>query len=72
MKMTVDLSEKDIKDIMRYTKIRKKGPAITKFVVNELMLKRRRELSEKFLTGEWSVELPSIEELRKDRDLWSK
>jgi len=48
---------------------KKKGPAIQKFIADKLRLTRRREISHKFLSGEWSVDLPSIEKLRKDRAL---
>ena len=67
MKITVEISDKDLKDVKRFTGEKKKGPAITKFVVSNLMLQRRREMSQKFLSGEWGVDLPSWEELRRDR-----
>jgi len=72
MKITVEISEKDLKDVIRFSGEKKKGPAISKFVATELMLKRRREMSRKFLTGEWSVELPDIEKLREDRNVWQR
>ena len=49
---------------------KKKGPAIRKFMAAELMLRRRQEISQKILSGKWSAELPPIEKLRQDRDLW--
>jgi hypothetical protein len=64
MKVSVELSDAEIKDIIRFTGEKQKGPAIRKLVVNALMLKRRAALSEKFMTGEWSVEFPHYEELR--------
>lgn len=72
MKITVELSEKDLKDVVRYSGEKKKGPAIRKFIVTELMLKRRREISQKVLTREWSAELPPIDELRRDRTVWGR
>ncbi len=64
MKVSVELSDAEIKDILRFTGEKQKGPAIRKLVVSALMLKRRAMLSEKFMTGEWSVEFPHFEELR--------
>jgi hypothetical protein len=72
MKITVDLSDNDLKDVLRFSGEKKKGPAIRKFITTELMLKRRREMSRKFLTSEWSVELPRIEKLREDRKVWRR
>jgi hypothetical protein len=72
MKITVELSEKDLKDVRRFSGEKKKGPAIRKFIVTELMLKRRREISQKILAGEWSAELPSIDRLRQDRKVWER
>ena len=46
MKITVDIPDKDLKDIMRFTGEKKKGPAIARLVADTLMLKRRRELSD--------------------------
>ena len=39
----------------------KKGPAIRKLVAGALMLKRREKLAEKFIAGEWGVELKGFE-----------
>jgi hypothetical protein len=64
MKITVDLSENDLRDICRFTGLKKKGPAIRKLVVDALMLQRRREMTEKFVSGEWGLDLPSSEETR--------
>ena len=71
MKVTVDISENELNDVIRYSGESKKGPAIRKFIVSELMLRRRRELSQKVLAGELSAKLPPIEKLRKDRPLLS-
>jgi hypothetical protein len=69
VKITVDISELDLREIQRHSGKKKKGPAIQKFIADTLRLARRREISRKFLSGEWSVDLPSIEKLRKDRAL---
>lgn len=69
MKITVDIPDKDMKDIMRFTGEKKKGPAIVKLVVDSLMLKRRRELSDEVMSGKFRVEFPDWEEMRKlDRE----
>jgi hypothetical protein len=74
MKITVELSDQDLKDVIRLSGEKKKSPAIRKFIVTELMLKRRREMSEKVMSGEWQVELSTWEEMRKlDRaNVWTR
>ena len=67
MKIMVDISETDLREIQRHSGEKKKGPAIQKFIADRLKLARRREITRKFLSGEWSAELPSIDKLRKDR-----
>lgn len=69
MKITVEISETDLREIQRHSGEKKKGPAIQKFIADRLKLARRREITRKFLSGEWSVDLPPIEKLRKDRAL---
>ncbi|MBV9010229.1 MAG: hypothetical protein JO354_13865 [Verrucomicrobia bacterium] len=69
MKVTVELSENEIRQIQREAGEKKKGPAIRKFIAAHLKLARRREIARKFASGEWSAELPPIEKLRKDRAL---
>ena len=80
MKVTVELSDSELKDICRLTGERKKGPAIRKLVVSALMMKRREEIAGKFISGEWGTELSGFEEGRaadrasaKKRDaIWRK
>ena len=72
MKITVELSDNELREVMHYSGERKKGPAIRKFITTELMLKRRRRISQKVLAGRWNAELPALEHLRKDRDLWAR
>jgi hypothetical protein len=64
MKVTVELPDKDLRDICRITKEKKKGPAIRKLVVEALMVQRRLEMTEKFMTGEWGTNLPAWQEMR--------
>jgi len=61
MKITVDIPEKDLKDIMRFSGEKKKGPAISKFLAAELMLRRRRELSDEVMSGKVRFEFPHYE-----------
>lgn len=61
MKITVELSESDLKEICRVTGEKKKGPAIRKLVADALMVKRREKLAQKFIDGEWGVELKGFE-----------
>jgi len=62
MKVTVDLPEGELRDICRITGISKKGPAIRRLVANALQLELRKEISGKFLSGEWQVDLAGFEE----------
>jgi len=69
MKISVEISDSELKDIRRFTGEKKKGPAIRKIVVDALMLRRRAAIAEKFISGEWGVKLEGIEESRKaDRE----
>lgn len=64
MKITVDITEKEIREITCMTGIAKKGPAIRKLLADTLILRRRAEISAKFLSGEWSAELKGYEKSR--------
>jgi len=66
MKITVELSDSDIKDICRVTGESKKGPAIRKLVTDALLLKRREKLAQKFIAGEWGVQLKGFDAARSD------
>ena len=72
MKITVEISEKDLKDILRFTHEKRKGAAIRQLAMEALMLKKRREILDELEAGKWSVDLPPIETLRKDRELWRR
>ena len=61
MKITVEISDSELKEICRVTGESKKGPAIRKLVADALLLKRREALAKKFISGEWGVELKSFE-----------
>jgi len=64
MKITVDLPDSELKEICFFTGESKKGPAIRKMVADALMMKRREMLAQKFVSGEWGVELATFEEGR--------
>jgi hypothetical protein len=61
MKITVEISDSDLKEICQVTGEKKKGPAIRKLVTDALRLKRREMLALKFISGEWGVELKGFE-----------
>ena len=62
MKVSVEFSEEELGEISRLTGITKKGPAIRKLLIEALQLKRRAEISAKFLSNEWSAGLEGFEE----------
>lgn len=64
MKITVDLPERDLRDILRYSGEKKKGPAIVKFLASSLMLRRRRELSDEVMAGKTHVEFSHLEAMK--------
>ncbi len=74
MKVTVELSDNELRDVLRVTGQKQKGPAIRKLVLDALMLRRRMATTEKFMSGEWSAELKGFEKLRTlDRkDPWRR
>jgi hypothetical protein len=65
MKITVELSEKELKEVCRATGEKKKGPAIRKLVQKELMMQRRREFVRKCVSGEIGFEFKGYEEGKK-------
>jgi hypothetical protein len=72
MKVTVEISEKELSDVLRITREKRKGAAIRQLAMEALMLKKRHEILDELETGKWSVDLPPIEALREDRDLWRR
>lgn len=70
MKITVEISEKDLNEILRITHERRKGAAIRQLAMEALALKKRREILDDIESGKWLVEIPTIEALREDRDPW--
>jgi hypothetical protein len=64
MKVTVELSEIEMKEIRRITGERKKGPAIRRLMADALKMRRREEIAAKFISGESGVELGGFEAAR--------
>jgi hypothetical protein len=61
MKITVDISDSDLKEVCRMTGEKKKGPALRRVVLDALKLRQREEIAAKFISGEWGVELAGYE-----------
>jgi hypothetical protein len=69
MKITVEFSDSEMKEIRKATGERKKGPAVRKMVLDALTTRRRREFVDKVLSGEFSMEFEGFEAARKaDRE----
>lgn len=71
MKVTVELSDTEMAEILDLTGERKKGPAIRRLMEEALQQRRRAQIAQRFLTGEWGVELESFEadqERERQRD----
>jgi len=71
MKVTVELSETEMAEILNLTGERKKGPAIRRLMVEALQQHRRVLIAQRFLSGEWGVQLESYEadqERERQRD----
>jgi hypothetical protein len=66
MKITVELSDSDLKEVCRVTGERKKGPAIRKLVADALRLKQRAALAQNFISGKWGVEFKGLEDGKAD------
>jgi len=61
MKVTVELSDQEMAEILDLTGERKKGPAIRRLMEEALQLRRRAQIAQRFLSGEWGVELETFE-----------
>jgi hypothetical protein len=65
MKVSVEVSDSELQEILELTGERKKGPAIRRLMEQALQLRRRQQLAERFLSGEWGVELVGFEQARE-------
>jgi len=69
MKVTVEVSDSELREILELTGERKKGPAIRRLMEQALQLRRRQRIAERFLSGAWGVELEGFEAARqRERD----
>jgi hypothetical protein len=69
MKVTVELSEEEMVEVLELTGERKKGPAIRRLMEEALQQRRRARIAQRFLSGEWGVELERFEaERRRDQE----
>jgi hypothetical protein len=74
MKVTVELSDQEMAEVLEVTGERKKGPAIRRLMEEALQQRRRAQIAEHFLSGVWGVELESFEagrerDRQRDQDL---
>ena len=69
MKVTVELSEAEMVEVLELTGERKKGPAIRRLMEEALQQRRRARIAQRFLSGEWGVELEHFEaDRRRDQE----
>ena len=61
MKVTVELSDTEMAEILDFTGERKKGPAIRRLMEEALQQHSRAQIAQRFLSGEWGVQLESYE-----------
>ena len=76
MKVTVELSDQEMAEILDLTGERKKGPAIRRLMEEALQQRRRAQIAQRFLSGDWGVELDTYEveqdrERRRDQEMAS-
>ena len=67
MKVTVEISDKEMQEVLELTGETKKGHAIRQLMEEALQLRRRAQIAERFISGEWGVELDSFE-ANRERD----
>jgi len=69
MKVTVELSDREMAEILDLTGERKKGPAIRRLMEEALQQRRRAQIAQRFLSGEWGVELETYEAIASVSEL---
>lgn len=67
MKVTVEISDKEMQEVLELTGETQKGHAIRQLLEEALQLRRRAQIAERFISGEWGVELDSFE-ANRERD----
>ena len=65
MRVTVEVSPKDMQEICRATGEKKKAQAIQRMLRDELMMIRRRAFMDECLSGEFGMELKDYERGQK-------
>ncbi len=70
MKITVEISEKELIEIQLYSGEKRKGPAVRKLALESLQLKKRRAMSDKIMSGEWNIDFPASVGKQEDRSSW--
>jgi hypothetical protein len=70
MKVTVEVPEKAMREMLRFSGERLRASAILRLALNELNYRKRLAMDRKFHSRRWSVDLPPIEQLRRDRRVW--
>ncbi len=65
MKVTVELSENEMAEILDFTGESKKGPAIRRLMEQALQQRHRAQIAQRFISGEWGVELEGFENDRE-------
>jgi hypothetical protein len=76
MKVTVELSDQEMAEVLELTGERKKGPAIRRLMEEALQQRRRAQIAQRFLSGAWGVELETYEadqqrERQRDQEIAS-
>jgi hypothetical protein len=61
MTVTVERSDQEIAEVLELTGERKKGPAMRRLKEESLQQRRRAQIAQRFLSGEWGVELETYE-----------
>jgi hypothetical protein len=72
MKVTVELSDTEMAEILELTGERKKGPAIRRLMEEALQQHRRAQIAQRFLSGEWGVQLESYEADQERERQWNQ
>ena len=70
MKVTVELSDQERQDMLDLTGECHEGPAIRLLLAEALQMRRRAQITQRFIIGEWGVELSHFEaDQARDRAL---
>ena len=69
------MKENNLKDILRFSGERKKGPAIANLVASALMMQRRKEFCDQVMAGKISVDFHEWKPARiaeRNANIWNK